>query len=52
VTGRRRLGPAADAERQRQIVRAAIASPKRARATQDDPATLALFAGVLEPSLL
>lgn len=45
------LGPAAEAQREREMIRAAQASPKRPRKAQDDPATLALFKGDIEPSL-
>lgn len=46
------LGPAAEAQRDREAIAARLASPNRARASQDDPATLALFAPHMEPRLI
>lgn len=46
------LGPAAEAERAREMVRGANACHRRPLKAQDDPATLALFAAALEPPML
>lgn len=45
------MGPQAEAERAALIVAARMASPKRTRAPQDAPATLPLFAPMMEPGL-
>lgn len=45
------LGPAAEAQRTREAMQGAAATHSRPLVDQDDPATLALFAGELEPSL-
>lgn len=44
------LGPAAEAQRAREIMAARLASPKRGRIDQDDASGLALFGG-LAPTL-
>jgi len=46
------LGPAAQAERDRQMIKARAAAARRPAKAQEDPATLALFAGVFEPRLI
>lgn len=46
------LGPDAEAQREREMIAAKLASPQRTRVEQDDPATLALFAPHMEPSFL
>lgn len=46
------LGPAAEAQRDREQIAARLASPNRSRTAQEDPATLALFAPVMEPRFL
>jgi hypothetical protein len=46
------LGPAAEAQRDREQIAAKLASPKRGKVEAEDPETLALFASDMEPRFL